>query len=76
MISLLVTFFVMLMSFSTSSKGDIKSAGVGILKGRGGVFPNLTGYPRETRLRSRSSTPSPAPSKPSAAWAGSKTRWP
>jgi chemotaxis protein MotB len=45
MISLLVTFFLMMMTFSTSSKGDIKSAGVGILKGRGGVFPNLTGYP-------------------------------
>lgn len=45
MISLLVTFFLMMMTFSTSSKGDITSAGVGILKGRGGVFPNLTGYP-------------------------------
>jgi chemotaxis protein MotB len=45
MISLLVTFFLMMMTFSTSSKGDVKSAGVGILKGRGGVFPNLTGYP-------------------------------
>ncbi len=45
MISLLVTFFLMMMTFSTSSNGDIKSAGVGILKGRGGVFPNLTGYP-------------------------------
>lgn len=45
MISLLVTFFLMMMTFSTSSKGDIKSAGVGILKGRGGVFPNLTGVP-------------------------------
>ena len=45
MISLLVTFFLMMMTFSTSSKGDVKSAGVGILKGRGGVFPNMTGYP-------------------------------
>ena len=45
MISLLVTFFLMMMTFSTSSKGDVKSVGVGILKGRGGVFPNLTGYP-------------------------------
>ncbi|MEO6709644.1 MAG: OmpA family protein [Planctomycetota bacterium] len=45
MISLLVTFFLMMMTFSTSSKGDVKSAGVGMLKGRGGVFPNLTGYP-------------------------------
>jgi chemotaxis protein MotB len=45
MISLLVTFFLMMMTFSTSSKGDITSAGVGMLKGRGGVFPNLTGYP-------------------------------
>lgn len=45
MISLLVTFFLMMMTFSTASKGDVRSAGVGILKGRGGVFPNLTGYP-------------------------------
>ncbi|HUR28785.1 MAG TPA: OmpA family protein [Planctomycetota bacterium] len=45
MISLLVTFFLMMMTFSTASKGDVKSVGVGILKGRGGVFPNLTGYP-------------------------------
>ena len=45
MISLLVTFFLMMMTFSTSSKGDVKSAGVGILKGRGGIFPNLTGCP-------------------------------
>ena len=45
MISLLVTFFLMMMTFSTSSKGDVKSAGVGILKGRGGVFPNMTGCP-------------------------------
>jgi chemotaxis protein MotB len=45
MISLLVTFFLMMMTFSTSEKGDVTSAGVGMLKGRGGVFPNLTGYP-------------------------------
>jgi len=45
MISLLVTFFLMMMTFSTSSNGDVKSAGVGMLKGRGGVFPNLSGYP-------------------------------
>ncbi|MCE9593718.1 MAG: OmpA family protein [Planctomycetes bacterium] len=44
MISLLVTFFLMMMTFSTSSSGDVKSVGVGLLKGRGGVFPNLTGY--------------------------------
>jgi chemotaxis protein MotB len=44
MISLLVTFFLMMMTFSTSNSGDIKTVGVGLLKGRGGVFPNLTGY--------------------------------
>jgi chemotaxis protein MotB len=43
MISLLVTFFLMMMTFSTSSKGDIKTTGVGLLKGRGGIFPNLSG---------------------------------
>lgn len=44
MISLLVTFFLMMMTFSTSDKGDVKAIGVGLLKGRGGVFPNLTGF--------------------------------
>jgi outer membrane protein OmpA-like peptidoglycan-associated protein len=34
----------MMMTFSTSNSGDIKAIGVGLLKGRGGVFPNLTGY--------------------------------
>lgn len=44
MISLLVTFFLMMMTFSTSSAGDIREVGIGLLKGRGGIFPNLTAY--------------------------------
>lgn len=44
MISLLVTFFLMMMTFSTSDFGDVKAVGVGLLNGRGGIFPNLTGY--------------------------------
>jgi chemotaxis protein MotB len=44
MISLLVTFFLMMMTFSTSSSAEVTAVGVGLLKGRGGIFPNLTGY--------------------------------
>lgn len=43
MISLLVTFFLMMMTFSTSSAGDIREVGIGLLKGRGGIFTNLSG---------------------------------
>jgi len=43
MISLLVTFFLMMMTFSTKDSGDIKEIGVGLLKGRGGVWPSLKG---------------------------------
>jgi chemotaxis protein MotB len=43
MISLLVTFFLMMMTFSTSESGDISDAGVGVMKGKGGIWPRLIG---------------------------------
>jgi chemotaxis protein MotB len=43
MISLLVTFFLMMMTFSTKETGDVADVGVGIMKGKGGVWPKLMG---------------------------------
>lgn len=43
MITLLVTFFLMMMTFSTSSHGDIKELGVGLLTGRAGAWPSSMG---------------------------------
>src|SRR5262245_47340727 len=40
MISLLVTFFLMMMTFSTHDQFDVKEAGVGLLHGGGGVWKN------------------------------------
>lgn len=47
MISLLVTFFLMMMTFSTKEKFDVKEAGVGLLRGRGGVWQNMMILPQE-----------------------------
>jgi len=43
MITLLVTFFLMMMTFSTKDGGDIREVGVGLLKGRGGIWPPMLG---------------------------------
>jgi chemotaxis protein MotB len=50
MITLLVTFFLMMMTFSTSEKGDLEEIGVGLLKGRGGVWPAMLGSSTAERL--------------------------
>ncbi|MBI5362645.1 MAG: flagellar motor protein MotB [Planctomycetes bacterium] len=47
MISLLVTFFLMMMTFSTKEKFDVKEVGVGLLKGRGGVWQNMMSIPQQ-----------------------------
>ncbi|TAJ11943.1 MAG: hypothetical protein EPO68_14055 [Planctomycetota bacterium] len=43
MISLLVTFFLMMMTFSTKDSGDVAEAGIGVMKGKGGIWPKLVG---------------------------------
>ena len=43
MITLLVTFFLMMMTFSTKEQGDVTELGIGLLKGRGGVWPSRMG---------------------------------
>lgn len=48
MISLLVTFFLMMMTFSTSNQHNMTEAGVGLLKGRGGVWKNSFAFPVES----------------------------
>ena len=48
MISLLVTFFLMMMTFSTSNQHNMTEAGVGLLKGRGGVWKNSLAFPAES----------------------------
>ncbi|MBK7878595.1 MAG: OmpA family protein [Planctomycetes bacterium] len=47
MISLLVTFFLMMMTFSTKDKLDVKEAGIGLLRGRGGVWQNMMSLPQQ-----------------------------
>jgi chemotaxis protein MotB len=47
MISLLVTFFLMMMTFSSSEKGDVREAGVGILAARGGIWKNPIMFPEQ-----------------------------
>jgi chemotaxis protein MotB len=48
MISLLVTFFLMMMTFSTSNQHNMTEAGVGLLRGRGGVWKNALAFPAES----------------------------
>ncbi|MBL8858708.1 MAG: flagellar motor protein MotB [Planctomycetes bacterium] len=50
MISLLVTFFLMMMTFSSSNQHNISEAGMGILKGRGGVWRNKLAFPSEVTV--------------------------
>lgn len=50
MISLLVTFFLMMMTFSTSASGDVKEVGVGLLKGRGGLWKNRMPAPMQSTV--------------------------
>lgn len=50
MISLLVTFFLMMMTFSTSSKYDVKEVGVGLMHGRGGIWKNPMTMPTENAV--------------------------
>ena len=40
MISLLVTFFLMMMTFSTKDNMTFKEASLGLLRGRGGIWKN------------------------------------
>ena len=47
MISLLVTFFLMMMTFSTKEKFDVKETGVGLLRGRGGIWQNDMAIPQK-----------------------------
>jgi len=50
MISLLVTFFLMMMTFSTSNAGDVKETSIGLLKGRGGIWKNKMSAPMESTV--------------------------
>jgi len=45
MISLLVTFFLMMMTFSTNQTADVREVGVGLLKGRGGIWNTKLYFP-------------------------------
>lgn len=47
MISLLVTFFLMMMTFSTKEKFDVRETGVGLLRGRGGIWQNEMSIPQQ-----------------------------
>lgn len=48
MISLLVTFFLMMMTFSTKAEYNVTEVGVGLLRGRGGVWNTPLAYPQQT----------------------------
>lgn len=48
MISLLVTFFLMMMTFSTKDEFNVAEVGVGLLKGRGGIWNTPLSYPHQT----------------------------
>jgi chemotaxis protein MotB len=50
MISLLVTFFLMMMTFSTKDKYDLKEASLGLLRGRGGIWKNPTAFAQENEI--------------------------
>lgn len=50
MISLLVTFFLMMMTFSTKDKYDLKEASLGLLRGRGGIWKNPTAFPTQNDI--------------------------
>jgi chemotaxis protein MotB len=45
MISLLVTFFLMMMTFSTKESADVREVGVGLLRGRGGIWNTKLYFP-------------------------------
>jgi chemotaxis protein MotB len=47
MISLLVTFFLMMMTFSTKDQFDVREVGVGLLRGRGGIWQNMMVLPQQ-----------------------------
>jgi chemotaxis protein MotB len=50
MISLLVTFFLMMMTFSSKSAGDLEQIGVAILEGGGGPFDGAPHLPMGEKL--------------------------
>lgn len=50
MISLLVTFFLMMMTFSSKSSGDLEQIGVAILNGGGGPFDGTPTLPMGEKL--------------------------
>jgi len=50
MISLLVTFFLMMMTFSSKSTGDLEQIGIGILEGGGGPFDGPPTLPMGEKL--------------------------
>jgi chemotaxis protein MotB len=50
MISLLVTFFLMMMTFSSKHDGNLEKIGVGVLQGAGGVFEGPKVLPMGERI--------------------------
>jgi chemotaxis protein MotB len=50
MISLLVTFFLMMMTFSTTETADVREVGVGLLVGRGGIWNTRIYFPMHEDL--------------------------
>ncbi len=47
MISLLCTFFLMMMTFSTKEEFDVHQVGIGLLNGRGGVWQSPISFPEQ-----------------------------
>jgi chemotaxis protein MotB len=47
MISLLVTFFLMMMTFSTKEEFDVHQVGIGLLNGRGGIWQSPISFPEQ-----------------------------
>ena len=50
MISLLVTFFLMMMTFSTKDEYDVREVGIGLLSGRGGVWNDAMSFPGQREV--------------------------
>ncbi len=50
MISLLVTFFLMMMTFSSKEEFDVHQVGIGLLNGRGGIWKSPISFPEQEEL--------------------------
>lgn len=50
MISLLVTFFLMMMTFSSKEEFDVHQVGIGLLNGRGGVWKSPISFPEQQEV--------------------------